>query len=721
MGMSGKGREREGEAGESGVGGLGSDGGGSVLGFVSDHMGHSFRSRDTSVTISLATGFARRHGKVLVERKGKSHFIFLDEDQLLWLQDVLTVAARGGWMLPRNCVRSSFRRRVVVEDFWSRGTRFLCVRESCRDGKSFFVVIPMDLLSGGWNLLLGELRKFSSEVFFAGVGPIARSSGRESARSYAQVVAGPKLAMTGACKVLRSPHIEKEEAGAVVLEVGEEGVAQREAWLSHGVVLRLDRESGLAPDWGGFRRWAARCWGIPLDVEVRRLGDDLWLLVLSSAEEVGRVIRLRKWDCPGHKVVVDKWVPAAGTSEVIEKRGGSWFKVSGIPIHLRSEAVFVSIAQCFGERAVAEDFDCTLNEIRIRACSSEVNPGQIRLRFKDASFELKVLKLSGGSPVAMCDKGVSSMAPATRQAADRSAGTAIEGMSSDVQAVVLTDVRVPSVGAEASVEVVGVGEVSEEGNSAITLVLGSGEVGVGTEEGSSAITLVLGSGDVGEGTKKRAEHVLSPSILILDGELGGTGEKGGQGKDLGGSGLVFNQDLGGLELVEGGKLVGLKPSVGLEVFGGPGLSASDQPTPLGDFSERNVVDLDKELPQSPDASGADEVRSASTPSSLTRSIELSPVVAVTVSLEGEVVRADEEAIVEKCGEMVDVLKVDIGGSREEARKIVMEVANGMLARRKKSRSERELQRLAWQGGSVEPGSTGKKSGSGPSSSSNDYA
>ncbi|CAN1296231.1 hypothetical protein LINPERPRIM_LOCUS23076 [Linum perenne] len=103
--------------------------------------------------VSPSSDFSSRHGRILVERDGRSHFIFMDEDQMRWFLDVLVVAAKARWKLSAVCVRRSARRSVTIGAFWKNGVRFLCVRERCRDGKVFFVNIPMDIDSVGWRQL----------------------------------------------------------------------------------------------------------------------------------------------------------------------------------------------------------------------------------------------------------------------------------------------------------------------------------------------------------------------------------------------------------------------------------------------------------------------------------------------------------------------------------------------------------------------------------------
>ncbi|CAN1163013.1 hypothetical protein LINPERHAP2_LOCUS24789 [Linum perenne] len=360
----------------------------------SDQLGSTFRSRNCSLTISSSFDFASRHGRLAVEREGKSHFIFMDEDQMRWLVDVLTVAARANWKIPGECWRSSSRRMITVVSFWKNGVRFLCLREKCRDGKVFFINIPMDWNSTGWNLLLLKVSDFVQKMWKGSPRTSASAGVSVQRLSFAQAVATPKLATDGESRLM----IGNEGAEVVV---GDQGVSQRLQWLESCLVFRLERLSAAVPDWVRFREWCSNRWGIPKGTDIRPMGDDLWIMVLASPMEVKRIMRLDRWNFPDHKLSADKWVGGAGTSEVMTERGWSWFRVVGIPLHLRSEAVFDSIARAFGESAVADVCGCNLNEVRVKALNPGSVPDVVSLRFGEDRFLLHVWKGvrgSSGSP-----------------------------------------------------------------------------------------------------------------------------------------------------------------------------------------------------------------------------------------------------------------------------------------------------------------------------------
>ncbi|CAN1251583.1 hypothetical protein LINPERPRIM_LOCUS7762 [Linum perenne] len=120
------------------------------------------------------------------------------------------------------------------------------------------------------------------------------------------------------------------------------------------------------------------------------MGDDLWFLVCSSENEVERIISLRRWDPPGFRVKADKWMTGSGTSDVEGGRGWKWVTVKGIPLHLRSEAVFRDIASCFGNGAVCSELGCKLNEVRVRVHISSEIPKGLWLQFREGRFWVSV-------------------------------------------------------------------------------------------------------------------------------------------------------------------------------------------------------------------------------------------------------------------------------------------------------------------------------------------
>ncbi|CAN1257832.1 hypothetical protein LINPERPRIM_LOCUS9711 [Linum perenne] len=199
--------------------------------------------------------------------------------------------------------------------------------------------------------------------------------------------------MNSQVSLIRSGRCSSSLSRSDTIVVHNDGVDDRLRFLEAGLVFRLDNLSGSLPDWKSFRRWFSNSWGIPSLSRILSLGDDLWLLCCSSKQEVSRILRLQRWEFPGHVILADAWFLGAGTSKVVSSRGFLWVSVSGIPLHLRSEAVFLEIAKRLDPSAVVDDFGCNLNEIRIRVSRDASLPVGFWLCFEETIFWLSVSAL----------------------------------------------------------------------------------------------------------------------------------------------------------------------------------------------------------------------------------------------------------------------------------------------------------------------------------------
>ncbi|CAN1180877.1 hypothetical protein LINPERHAP2_LOCUS35020, partial [Linum perenne] len=112
-------------------------------------------------TFSIASSFGRFGSdfRLEVSHASSSHFIFLEEAQLRWLEGVLSSAEASNWVFPNSCVAKSARRSIGITRFNVRGTPTLKVVEDCVSGQSFFILIPEDS-SRGWPSLSRKIREF---------------------------------------------------------------------------------------------------------------------------------------------------------------------------------------------------------------------------------------------------------------------------------------------------------------------------------------------------------------------------------------------------------------------------------------------------------------------------------------------------------------------------------------------------------------------------------
>ncbi|CAI0452656.1 unnamed protein product, partial [Linum tenue] len=79
-----------------------------------DRLGFSFRCRGCSVELVEDWSFSDAGFRFAVRSIGMTHFIFLDEALIDWLQGVLQVALMQGWKFSGKDVRRSGSRVIHV-------------------------------------------------------------------------------------------------------------------------------------------------------------------------------------------------------------------------------------------------------------------------------------------------------------------------------------------------------------------------------------------------------------------------------------------------------------------------------------------------------------------------------------------------------------------------------------------------------------------------------
>ncbi|CAN1802168.1 hypothetical protein LINPERHAP1_LOCUS23260 [Linum perenne] len=256
------------------------------------------------------------------------------------------------------------------------------ISERCSNGKSFFVDIPADQESKGWLSFLKQVQAL--------VGSVPSQHAEYDGRSYAKVVSSssPELSEKGRCA-------EAVIGGETVIEVGNEGVKERLAFLERCLVLRFSSESDLR--WPEFRAWANRNWGVPVESTFRYIGDDVWLLVCVSVSEVKRILALKRWQFGEITILMDRWIVAAGRSAVMMDNKSGWVLVRGIPLHIRSKELFKLLGDKCGGFIRAEDVT-SLNSIRIKIKLGSEIPEEILIRFGSDIFPLRI-ELEGVSSI----------------------------------------------------------------------------------------------------------------------------------------------------------------------------------------------------------------------------------------------------------------------------------------------------------------------------------
>ncbi|CAN0908240.1 hypothetical protein LINGRAHAP2_LOCUS25183 [Linum grandiflorum] len=274
--------------------------------------------------------------KSVVEHRKSSHFIFLDKGQLVWLHGVLQVAAKNGWKLPLVCESSSKRRTIAITQFHLQGRWVLKIYEKCLNQKVFFVIIPVDSNSDGWPSLLKMLQRFTHRSAFV-ADP---KQGVLPKRSFAEVVSKKVFSEKGSC-------FRTCVQGFDGIKVEAEGVEDRVSFLKQCVVFRFSYHGSI--NWKEFRIWANKQWGVPVDVQIKGIRDDLWMLVCNSMEEADRVVAFRRTRFGQVEIQLDRWIKGAGRSAVSMEADMVWLLIRGLPLHLRSEELFKSLGERCGK------------------------------------------------------------------------------------------------------------------------------------------------------------------------------------------------------------------------------------------------------------------------------------------------------------------------------------------------------------------------------------
>ncbi|CAN0926378.1 hypothetical protein LINGRAHAP2_LOCUS35308 [Linum grandiflorum] len=201
-----------------------------------------------------------------------------------------------------------------------------------------------------------------------------------ASRSFAEVARERSLPHRGKCQ-------RRRLKGEDVIEVSEEGVKERLLFLQHCLVLRFVTREVF--DWSVFRQWARQQWGIAYDSTFTSIGDDLWLLVCPSADEVQRILHLNRCRFKNIDIQMDVWIEDAGRSSVMSKLEVAWIRVRGIPLHLRSKDLYRCIGDfCGGFICSEEGVDFTFVRIKIKA--SDVIPEEVLLSSSSKIFPVRV-------------------------------------------------------------------------------------------------------------------------------------------------------------------------------------------------------------------------------------------------------------------------------------------------------------------------------------------
>ncbi|CAN1841832.1 hypothetical protein LINPERHAP1_LOCUS36637 [Linum perenne] len=266
-------REKRGERGFGILGGVGvaeRHSGKSLMALPlpEDRVLCTLRIRGFELRLLSSDRFADAPFRISVSGARAEHFVFADKSLLQWLASSLQEAMNLGWKLPRNCVKQSGSRALSLGYFTSKETSFLRLMEHCREGKRFYIAIPMDNMQFGWSYCLKTIQSLLSELEDSAV-QINRPA------SFVAAVLGPKLQT--------STDSKKEDSFQIVVE--EEAVKDRIKRLTGWLVVSFRRGLRDPLNLNMFKGWLACWWNFKNGKEIIALGMTRGLLNAASQKK----------------------------------------------------------------------------------------------------------------------------------------------------------------------------------------------------------------------------------------------------------------------------------------------------------------------------------------------------------------------------------------------------------------------------------------------------
>ncbi|CAN1780110.1 hypothetical protein LINPERHAP1_LOCUS14992 [Linum perenne] len=196
-------------------------------------------------------------------------------------------------------------------------------------------------------------------------------------------------------------------------------------FLESCVIFRFSHHETV--NWISFRRWAQLNWGIPHESFLHKLGDGLWLLSCGSKTKVDRILAIKRWTFDGHPLLLDKWIPMAGRSNVLINDDIVWVTARGIPLHLRSTDLFRQLGEACG-KFLGFEYGDSLSSVRLKVKLIGALPEEVPICFENTVYPVSIdregLPISGSLPASSAlvngwrSKGKSSLLPRPSFAVD---------------------------------------------------------------------------------------------------------------------------------------------------------------------------------------------------------------------------------------------------------------------------------------------------------------
>ncbi|CAN1837356.1 hypothetical protein LINPERHAP1_LOCUS35074 [Linum perenne] len=91
----------------------------------------------------------------------------------------------------------------------------------------------------------------------------------------------------------------------------------------------------------------------------------------------------------GLPLLLDKWIPSAGRSNVLVNEDVVWVTGRGIPLHLRSTDLFRQLGDACGQFLGFENGD-SLSSVRLKVRLTGVLPEEVPICFEDMVFPISI-------------------------------------------------------------------------------------------------------------------------------------------------------------------------------------------------------------------------------------------------------------------------------------------------------------------------------------------
>ncbi|KAI7989360.1 hypothetical protein LOK49_LG13G00570 [Camellia lanceoleosa] len=160
--------------------------------------------------------------------------------------------------------------------------------------------------------------------------------------------------------------------------------------LDRSLVGTLGGLGGKGLSFATIFDWVSRWWKDSGKVDVRPVGDKGFLL--DYARYVAEALLRRRWTVEGRELFLEWWSPLAFCTPAKTSRPEKsvWIRLSGLPIHLRGEAVYRFIGDRCGGFMEADESSVDLGSIRLRVRGSEAMPSRVSIRWGLWKFSLPV-------------------------------------------------------------------------------------------------------------------------------------------------------------------------------------------------------------------------------------------------------------------------------------------------------------------------------------------